>query len=165
MFFRPAETDLVARIEKRIAQLIGQPAENGEGLQILRYPEGAESTPHFDYLMASNDANRESIERSGQRVSTLILYLNQVAAGGETTFPHTGFAVAPQQGNAVYFEYGDDAGQTDPLSLHAGAPVLAGEKWIATKWMRNRRFVPRGTDAEGTQMGGAGMARATLSAA
>jgi prolyl 4-hydroxylase len=151
MFFRPAENDLVARIERRIAQLIGQPAENGEGLQILRYPEGAESTPHFDFLMASNAANRESIERSGQRISTLIMYLNPVVAGGETTFPETGFAVIPIQGNAVYFEYGNEAGQTDPLSLHAGAPVLSGEKWIATKWMRNRPYVPRGMEMPAMQ--------------
>jgi prolyl 4-hydroxylase len=145
MFFRPRETPLIDKIERRIAQVTGQPAENGEGLQILRYPTGAESTPHFDYLMPSNAANRDSIARSGQRISTLILYLNDVAAGGETTFPESGWSVVPQRGHAVYFEYGNTAGQTDPASLHAGAPVLAGEKWIATKWLRNRKFVPRGS--------------------
>jgi prolyl 4-hydroxylase len=143
MFFRPRENPLVERIEQRIAQLTGLPLENGEGIQILRYPVGAESTPHFDYLVPSNDTNRASIARSGQRIATLIIYLNDVAGGGETTFPSAGSAVVPQKGNAVYFEYGNSLGQTDPASLHAGEPVTVGEKWIATKWLRNRKFVSR----------------------
>jgi prolyl 4-hydroxylase len=55
--------------------------------------------------------------------------------------PRLGLAVLPLRGNAVYFEYCNEAGQVDPLSLHAGAPVLSGEKWVATKWMRQLRFV------------------------
>ena len=143
MFFRPRETPLVERIEQRIAVLTGHPAGHGEGLQILRYPAGTESTPHFDYLLPSNEANRESLARSGQRVATFILYLNDVPAGGETVFPQAGWSFVPRQGHAVYFQYGNQAGQVDPASLHAGAPVREGEKWIATKWIRNRPFVPR----------------------
>ncbi|CAM3801247.1 Fe2OG dioxygenase domain-containing protein [Bordetella sputigena] len=145
MFFRPAETALIEKIERRIARVIDRPVEHGEGLQILHYPVGAESTPHFDFLMPVNDANRASIARGGQRVCTFIMYLNDVPAGGETTFPDAGWSVVPQRGNALYFEYGDAAGHGDPASLHAGAPVLEGEKWIATKWVRDRVFVPRGT--------------------
>lgn len=48
--------------------------------------------------------------------------------------------MAPHKGGAVYFRYGNGQGQVDPLSLHAGAPILAGEKWIMTKWMRQRRY-------------------------
>jgi prolyl 4-hydroxylase len=59
-------------------------------------------------------------------------------------FPETGLAVTPRKGSAVYFEYCNSAGQLDALSLHAGSPVHAGEKWVATKWMRQRRFVPAG---------------------
>jgi prolyl 4-hydroxylase len=25
-------------------------------------------------------------------------------------------------------------------TLHGGAPVLEGEKWVATKWLREREF-------------------------
>jgi prolyl 4-hydroxylase len=75
-------------------------------------------------------------------VSTLIIYLNDVEEGGETVFPESGLSVSPRQGSGLYFEYCNHLGQLDPLSLHAGAPVIAGEKWIVTKWMRQRRFVP-----------------------
>ncbi len=141
MFFRLEENELVARLDRRLSRLMNMPLENGEGLQVLHYPTGAGSEPHFDYLQPSNAANRESIARSGQRVSTLVTYLNDVPAGGQTVFPALGWATSPLQGNAVYFEYADDRGAVDTRSLHASAPVTQGEKWVVTKWMRQRHFV------------------------
>ncbi|MEZ2297055.1 2OG-Fe(II) oxygenase [Variovorax sp. RCC_210] len=142
MFFRLRENPLVARIDERVSALMNLPVENGEGLQVLHYPAGAQSLPHFDFLVPSNAANQASLERSGQRVSTLVSYLNDVEEGGETVFPETGWSVSPQRGSAVYFEYCNSLGQIDPASLHAGAAVVRGEKWVVTKWMRQRRFVP-----------------------
>jgi prolyl 4-hydroxylase len=141
MFFRLEEDDFIARLDRRLSRLMNLPLENGEGLQVLHYPTGAGSEPHFDYLQPGNAANRESIARSGQRVSTLVTYLNDVPAGGQTVFPALGWAVSPLRGNAVYFEYADDRGAVDARSLHASAPVTQGEKWVVTKWMRQRRFV------------------------
>ncbi|HZV63325.1 MAG TPA: 2OG-Fe(II) oxygenase [Telluria sp.] len=143
MFFGLEENELVARIDRRLSWLMSLPVGNGEGLQILRYQPGAQSTPHFDFLMQTNEANAASVARSGQRVSTLIVYLNDVEQGGETVFPESGIEVAPRKGGGLYFEYCNSDGQLDPRSVHAGAPVLAGEKWIVTKWMRQRQFVPR----------------------
>jgi len=142
MFFRLGETPLVERLDARLSSLMNLPMENGEGLQVLRYRGGEQSVPHYDFLMANNPANVASLARSGQRVSTLIVYLNDVKEGGQTVFPETGLAVTPRQGSALYFEYCNSAGQLDPQSLHAALPVLAGEKWIVTKWMRQRRYVP-----------------------
>ncbi|ANH68223.1 2OG-Fe(II) oxygenase [Mitsuaria sp. 7] len=141
MFFRPAETPLIARLDRRIAEIMNLPVSHGEGLQILHYPEGAGSAPHYDFLVPSNPANQASIARSGQRVSTLVTYLNDVPAGGETVFPAAGWAVSPQRGNAVYFEYANSRGELDHASLHASSAVTRGEKWVATKWMRERVFV------------------------
>ncbi|NKJ50628.1 2-oxoglutarate-dependent dioxygenase [Burkholderia sp. SG-MS1] len=143
MFFRLGETPLVTRLEARIAELTGLPVENGEGLQLLHYEAGAESTPHVDYLIPANPANQESIARSGQRVGTLLMYLNDVEAGGETVFPQLGWSVVPRRGQALYFEYGNRFGLCDPSSLHTSTPLRRGEKWVATKWIRTRRFVPR----------------------
>lgn len=142
MFFRLGETPLIDRLDARLSSLMNLPVENGEGLQVLRYRGGEQSVPHYDFLMANNAANAASLERSGQRVSTLIVYLNEVERGGQTAFPESGLAVTPRRGCGLYFEYCNSAGQLDPQSLHAALPVLAGEKWIVTKWMRQRRFVP-----------------------
>ncbi|WP_394779425.1 2OG-Fe(II) oxygenase [Undibacterium sp.] len=141
MFFQLQENPFIASLDKRISEIMNLPLENGEGLQILYYPTGAGSTPHFDFLVPSNPANQASLARSGQRVSTLVTYLNEVEGGGQTVFPEAGWAVSPLRGNAVYFEYANSLNQIDHASLHASDPVTKGEKWVATKWMRQRRFV------------------------
>jgi len=148
MFFNLNETPFIARLDQRIAEIMNMPVEHGEGIQILYYPEGAESTPHYDFLVPSNAANRASLARSGQRLSTMVTYLNDVPEGGETIFTVTGWTITPQRGNAVYFEYAHRLSsneqhlldQTDHASLHASKPVTQGEKWVATKWMRQRPF-------------------------
>jgi prolyl 4-hydroxylase len=141
MFFRPAENDLVARLERRFSEVMRLPLEHGEGIQVLRYEAGGGTAPHHDFLAPTNVANQASLARSGQRVSTLITYLNDVEAGGETSFPLGGWSIAPHRGHSLYFESCTPTGEIDPQSLHAGNPVTRGEKWIATKWMRARKFV------------------------
>lgn len=133
-------TPMVARIDERIARLTGVPVAQGEPLQVMRYGVGAEYRPHFDYFHLDQPGQAVLLERGGQRISSLVIYLNDVEAGGETTFPRSGLAIAPRKGCAVYFAYTDAQSRVDPMSYHAGAPVLRGEKWIATRWMREREF-------------------------
>jgi prolyl 4-hydroxylase len=130
----------IARLDQRIAALMNWPLENGEGLQILRYREGGQYTPHFDYFPPEDPGSAAAMAIGGQRVASLVMYLNDVTAGGGTVFPELNLTVMPRKGAAVYFEYCNSLGQLDPLTLHGGLPVLSGEKWIATKWMRQRRY-------------------------
>ena len=134
MFFARGEGDLVARIEQRIARLIRWPVERGEGLQVLRYVPGTEYKPHYDYFDPELPGTATLLERGGQRVGTVVIYLSEPERGGATTFPDVGLQVAPKRGNAVFFSYSRPHPGT--RTLHGGAPVLAGEKWIATKWLR-----------------------------
>lgn len=139
MFFRRAENELVARIETRIARLLQWPLENGEGVQVLHYQPGAEYKPHYDYFDPSQPGTPSILKRGGQRVGTLVMYLNNPERGGGTTFPDVGLEVLPQRGHAVFFSY--DSPHPSTQTLHGGAPVLAGEKWVATKWLREAEFV------------------------
>jgi prolyl 4-hydroxylase len=138
MFFQRGETDLIRRIEARIASLLGWPEENGEGLQVLHYQPGTEYKPHYDYFDPKEPGTPTILKRGGQRVGTLIMYLGEPEKGGGTVFPDVQLEVAPKRGNAVFFSY--DRAHPATKSLHGGAPVIAGEKWIATKWLRERRF-------------------------
>lgn len=138
MFFLPAEFPVCARLESRIAALLDWPLENGEGLQILRYRPGTEYKPHYDYFDPAEPGTPSILKRGGQRVGSLVCYLNTPDEGGATIFPDAGLEVAPVRGNAVFFSY--DRPHPSTRSLHGGAPVLAGEKWVATKWMREGRF-------------------------
>ena len=138
MFFQRGETDLCQRIEARIAALVNWPVENGEGIQVLRYSPGAEYKPHYDYFDPSQPGTAAILKRGGQRVGTVVMYLNTPEQGGATIFPDVGLDVHAIEGNAVFFAYG----LPDPssLTLHGGAPVVQGEKWVATKWMRESKF-------------------------
>lgn len=138
MFFGRGESELVSRIEARIARLVRWPVENGEGIQVLQYRPGAEYKPHYDYFDPAQPGAPSILRRGGQRVGTLVMYLNTPEAGGATVFPDVRLEVAPVKGHAVFFSY--DRAHPVSRSLHGGAPVLAGEKWVATKWMRERRF-------------------------
>jgi prolyl 4-hydroxylase len=138
MFFERAENEICDRIEKRIAALVRWPVENGEGLQVLRYRPGAEYKPHNDYFDTSQTGTPRILERGGQRVGTLVMYLNTPDQGGATVFPDVEVDVAPIKGNAVFFSY--DRAHAITKTLHGGAPVIAGEKWVATKWLREREF-------------------------
>lgn len=139
-FFLRGENELVAVIEKRLSALTGMPVENGEGLQILHYGIGGEYRPHFDYFVPGEAGSAVHLQKGGQRVGTLIMYLNDVEAGGETTFPDIGLAVSARKGCGVYFSYCDAQGNVDRRTLHGGAPVLGGEKWIATHWLRQGAY-------------------------
>ena len=138
MFFNRDETALISRIEARMAALLDWPLENGEGLQVLRYGPGAEYKPHYDYFDPEQPGTPSILKRGGQRVASLVCYLNTPARGGATVFPDIHLDVAPVKGNAVFFSY--DRPHPMTRSLHGGAPVLEGEKWVATKWVRERRF-------------------------
>ncbi len=139
MFFTRGESPLIDGIERRIAALLRWPLENGEGLQVLRYRPGAEYRPHHDYFDPAQPGTPRILQRGGQRVGTLVMYLNTPEAGGATTFPDVGLEVAPVRGNAVFFSY--DRPEPGTLTLHGGAPVTAGEKWVATKWLREGVFI------------------------
>ena len=140
-YFRRAENELIARIETRIAELTGCPVERGEPIQVLHYNPGTEYKPHFDYFDPSDSGNRQVLSTGGQRVATLIMYLNDVQGGGSTVFPDIGLDVLPRRGNAVFFAYSDDQGRLDSRTLHGGSAVATGEKWIATKWLRQGRYL------------------------
>lgn len=138
MFFARGEAPLIERIEARLAAFTRWPVENGEGLQVLRYGPGAEYKPHYDYFDPAQPGTSSIVKRGGQRVGTVVMYLNTPQQGGATTFPDVQLEVSAQRGHAVFFSYAQPHPGT--RTLHGGAPVLAGEKWVATKWLRQGRF-------------------------
>ena len=138
MFFQRGEHEVVRKLEARLATLLNWPEENGEGLQILHYRPGAEYKPHYDYFDPVEPGTPTILKRGGQRVATIVMYLGEPEKGGGTTFPDVNLEVAPKRGHAVFFSY--ERAHPATKTLHGGAPVLAGEKWIATKWLRERKF-------------------------
>ncbi len=127
---------VVTEIERRVTALFGFALNQQEAIQILHYQVGGEYRPHFDFFPPTDTGSQSVIAQAGQRLATLIMYLNTPAQGGSTDLPNIGLSVTAKKGAAIYFENIDQAGLPDNNTLHAGMPVLAGEKWIATKWLR-----------------------------
>jgi prolyl 4-hydroxylase len=128
------ENETITRIEKRFSQIMNIPIEHSDGLQVLLYTPGQEYRPHHDFFA---ETSRASVNN---RISTLVMYLNDVEEGGETAFPMLNFSVVPNKGMAVYFEYFYNNHELNDCTLHAGTPVIKGEKWVATMWMRRQAF-------------------------
>ena len=128
----------IRAINARIAAISGTGIDQGESLTVLRYAPGQQYRPHSDALPGTGN----------QRIKTVLLYLNEGFAGGETTFPAHGVTVTPRGGDALLFTNTLPDGRPDPRSVHAGLPVRQGVKWLATRWIRQRPFsVWTGPDA------------------
>ncbi|MBX3726582.1 MAG: 2OG-Fe(II) oxygenase [Xanthomonadales bacterium] len=124
-------------LQNRLCELVDAPLGHAEWLSLLHYAPGQEYRPHRDYLpppALKTAAGR----KAGQRRYTVFAYLCDVEAGGGTAFPELDVTVEPRLGRAVLFHNLDSDSAPDPRTLHAGLPVLAGEKWLATLWLRER---------------------------
>lgn len=137
--FDPVMEDVALRVlQLRLARAARVELVQAEHLVVLRYGPGEQYHPHRDYLPPR--AVMEDCPQAGNRSRTICVYLNQVEAGGETVFPHADVRVVPVPGRAVVFDNLLADGRPDPESLHAGLPVTQGEKWLATLWLRERRY-------------------------
>lgn len=130
---------VIEMIRARISATLGLPLPRFEGSQVLHYAPGQEFKPHHDYFDPSVQGFQQEISMRGQRVATFIIYLNDEFIGGETRFPSLGFNYRGSVGDAIAFRSVDPDGRPNPLTLHAGLPPTAGEKWIFSQWVRDRR--------------------------
>lgn len=134
------ESKIVTRVEKRIASLLNIPAQNGECLTVSHYQIGDEYYAHHDFFPPEKSDYSLRLEKGGQRTCTMIMYLNDVEEGGEIYFPEVGFKCLPKKGGAIYFSYHNQRAQLDCTALHSSTRVTRGEKWVATKWFREKEY-------------------------
>jgi prolyl 4-hydroxylase len=126
------EDPAVHALNRRLAAVSGTDAAQGEALQILRYRPGQQYKPHYDFVRSSEN----------QRVLTALVWLNADYAGGATAFVKTGLNIKGERGDCLLFRNALPDRSVDPLSEHAGLPVTAGEKLLASRWIREERWAP-----------------------
>ncbi|CAM6072583.1 unnamed protein product [Sphagnum tenellum] len=153
-FLNRGQDKVIERIEQRIADFTFIPVDHGEGLQVLHYEVGQKYEPHYDYFLDTFNT-----KNGGQRIATVLMYLSNVNAGGETVFPDSqvnrslvpdwneltecaksGLSVRPHMGDALLFWSIKPDASLDPTSLHGGCPVVEGNKWSATKWLHVDKY-------------------------
>jgi hypothetical protein len=138
MLFSPADTDvLVQSIDSLIARVLGSPPANGERLAMLRYRPGQSYAPHCDWIDPRVPGKAEQVAARGQRIATLLVYLNEGYSAGETRFVQLDWSFKGRCGDALLWSNVKPDGSTEPLTLHEGRPPVSGEKWLLSKWMRD----------------------------
>ncbi|XP_073220751.1 probable prolyl 4-hydroxylase 9 [Cicer arietinum] len=144
------ETGILDAIEEKISKATKIPRNHGEDFNILRYKVGQKYNSHYD---AFNSALH--VQQGSQRIASFLLYLTDVPEGGETVFPSEnglnmdgssrytdciGLRVKPRKGDGLLFYSVFPNGTIDPTSFHGSCPVIKGEKWVATKWLRDEKL-------------------------
>ncbi|MEQ9464452.1 MAG: 2OG-Fe(II) oxygenase [Haliea sp.] len=131
--------DVVARIGHRIAGIVGIPLSHAEAMQVIHYGVGQEYRAHYDAYDLATARGQRCCAFGGQRLVTALVYLNTIADGGGTAFPRLDVTIAAVPGRMVIFHNtGADESVPHPHSLHAGTPVVRGEKWAFNIWFHAR---------------------------
>ena len=130
----------VRKINRRIDDLLGMDAECGEAIQGQRYFPSQEFQPHHDYFHPGTSYWDMEMSRGGQRSLTAMVFLNEVEAGGSTDFTELNLSIEPKPGVLLGWNNADPDGVPNPMTMHAGRPVVAGVKYVITKWYRTKRW-------------------------
>jgi len=131
---------LLRGVENRIAEWTNLPVENGEAFYILRYELGQEYKPHTDYFWNVPGDGTKYYSTEGNRIATVLTYIQSPDEGGATFFPAINLRVPAKKGNAVLFWDLSPSNDGDPQALHGGDPVVKGVKWAMTKWIREAKY-------------------------
>lgn len=129
---------VIARIERKLALASESPLDYGEDLVVLNYKPGERYHPHCDGFHPDLPEQAAEIDLRGQRIRTILVYLNEDYTGGKTRFLHTNTTFRGKKGQALVFENVNEEGAVDERSVHEGMPVNNGEKWLVSKWLRNK---------------------------
>jgi len=126
------EDPAIHAINRRLAAASQTAYDAGEALQVLRYTPGQQYHPHFDWVA----------DAPNQRLWTALIYLNDAYEGGATAFVRVGIEVRGKTGDVLLFSNARPDGHGDDLAEHEGMPVTSGTKYLATRWIRERRWIP-----------------------
>ena len=137
--FHITDMDMVmTAVSERLCALAGLPLFHAESLQVLHYEVGETFKPHVDFWEPEFEGHAATLAKYGQRVVTVLVYLNDDLDGGETDFPRLGVRYRGAKGDGLMFRNVDAEGKGDYRTLHAGLPPTRGEKWLLSLWIRDR---------------------------
>lgn len=136
------EHPAVKKLIEKAQSLTGAPFENCEDIQVVRYKPGQYYRPHHDACCEDNEHCIKFENEGGQRVGTLLVYLNEDFKEGQTRFPNWNDAkFRAKTGGGLFFRpLGRDDCRCHPSALHGGEPPVDGTKYLCNVWVRENSF-------------------------
>lgn len=131
----------IKKIIQRVCDIHGYSIQNAEDLQVVKYDKNGYYNEHHDSCCDDNDKCIEFNERGGNRLVTMVIYLNDGFSGGATRFVNLNKDIKPEKYSGILFHPMNKKGdKCHHNSLHAGLPIDNGNKYIANVWIREREF-------------------------
>jgi len=125
----------------RLAVLVRLPIQHAEALQVVHYSNGEYYAPHYDAYDISTELGQNYVSGAGNRLTSVIGYLNTVADGGTTAFPRLQLQIGAVAGRITVFDNClPGTNQVNPDTLHEGATVGVQEKWAFNLWFREKPY-------------------------
>lgn len=132
---------LVKSLFEKMSKKFNIPFDNAEDLQVVKYLPNQFYKEHHDSCCDNNTYCNDFLKRGGQRILTILIYLNDNFENGYTFFKNLNLKLKPQIGDAIiFYPLSKNSNKCHPLALHEGLPVTKGEKWIANLWFRENYF-------------------------
>jgi prolyl 4-hydroxylase len=134
---------IAQKVFQKVLELTGKSIENCENLQVVRYQPGTYYKAHHDSCCDDSEGCLGFAKEGGQRVATLLIYLNSEFTDGETHFPdHGELRLKADPGSAIFFRpLARDVNKCHPKALHAGLPISTGIKYVCNVWVREDKFI------------------------
>ncbi len=127
-------------IMRKIVAQLGYEFERLESAQIVDYAPSQKFGYHHDYFTVKYLESGSAVVQGGQRIVSIIAYLNDDYIGGETSFPELGFKVKGSKGGVLMFKDTILDRVIDMRTRHAGLPVESGTKRVLVNWIRQHRW-------------------------
>ena len=132
---------IIMKIMVKISGIVKLPIENAEALQVVKYEPSGYYNEHHDSCCDGHHLCTEFIKRGGQRIKTVLIYLNDEFTEGATNFPVLNKKFKPPKYSAVVFNpLATNSNKCHPKAIHAGLPVKSGVKYVANLWFREHVF-------------------------
>jgi len=130
----------VMALKNKIAKELGVNVNQMEGLQGQKYSKDGYFKEHHDGFDSVNI--KKFGLHSGNRIKTLMIFLNMEMEGGWTTFPAVDRSFMPLTGCALTWDNLKEDGKLQPAAKHTAERVAFGEKYIVTAWIRENEWNP-----------------------